>query len=728
MNRSRGSRRGGYCSGASQRLSRRGGFATALWLLVGVVAALGLWPRVARAQVDVTVLPFHSSLAEPNPGWDEFLVRIVNKGSTAQRGIVQLTPTSSSRDVVNHITVKSEFAVAPGATADVRLPVRLVFEKFGTVMYDFEVKLVNADGKVLATRPVRSSASSSGPVVVDFSDPPRLGHALRSWMLPAPLAVSAWFIKPTSSAGKLVNLAGGGWGTDPITGDPQAPERTIGYSQTALVVATSEQLAKLGAAKFSALAHHVLAGGCLAVAITRPEDLRLDALQTLVGSEIVQGPAPKLLRTVPVTVFSEAPPSAKRSFAKQLEEYVTKKVSLPKQLENKVHGYTGGNLSPTQFGASASYGLGEVHLLGFDPTRPPELESPWVLGRMTELASHCILRDTVSGVRHGKVDVDVTPREGIHSLLDPNRSKTWIVLVAALLLLGYAVLAGPVNFFVARRAHRPLTVLLVLPLLSLFTFSAIVVLGVSARGWRGQARHLTLVEAGAGMGQGVAAHYRGLYTTGSKDLTVASSYPDTVLDVLNPSSVKPSRTVRVDRNGSSLTDLLTTPRDVMILREERFMDLGRGLSVQRDGPRELVLTNRVGRALRSVVVVLPSTGPTVQQEMRFFDRIDDGQTVRTTDAKVLADPFVPPTYYPQLLRAGLSTYLPVAVQKDQPSDLVTAWDAVEQLAPRSMRWWPDDVPVVLALIEGGEGRTHDTGLEVTYDRVLLRVLGYGAAQ
>jgi hypothetical protein len=37
----------------------------------------------------------------------------------------------------------------------------------------------------------------------------------------------------------------------------------------------------------------------------------------------------------------------------------------------------------------------------------------------------------------------------------------------------------------------------------------------------------------------------------------------------------------------------------------------------------------------------------------------------------------------------------------------------------------DDVPVLIAELEGGEGRTHDSGLTVDVDRVLVRVVGWG---
>jgi hypothetical protein len=54
-----------------------------------------------------------------------------------------------------------------------------------------------------------------------------------------------------------------------------------------------------------------------------------------------------------------------------------------------------------------------------------------------------------------------------------------------------------------------------------------------------------------------------------------------------------------------------------------------------------------------------------------------------------------------------------------------AWEALEALTGGDADWWPNDVPVLIAELEGGEGRSQDSGLRLDIDRVLLRVVGYG---
>ena len=51
--------------------------------------------------------------------------------------------------------------------------------------------------------------------------------------------------------------------------------------------------------------------------------------------------------------------------------------------------------------------------------------------------------------------------------------------------------------------------------------------------------------------------------------------------------------------------------------------------------------------------------------------------------------------------------------------------AVVAAIPGRKNWFPTDVPVLLAQLEGGEGDQRDTGLTVDSDRVLVRVVGYG---
>jgi hypothetical protein len=61
----------------------------------------------------------------------------------------------------------------------------------------------------------------------------------------------------------------------------------------------------------------------------------------------------------------------------------------------------------------------------------------------------------------------------------------------------------------------------------------------------------------------------------------------------------------------------------------------------------------------------------------------------------------------------------------ESSGLHASWIAAGLTCGTGVDWWPDDTPVVLAQVDGGEGTTSDSGLALDRDRVLLRVVGYG---
>jgi hypothetical protein len=60
-------------------------------------------------------------------------------------------------------------------------------------------------------------------------------------------------------------------------------------------------------------------------------------------------------------------------------------------------------------------------------------------------------------------------------------------------------------------------------------------------------------------------------------------------------------------------------------------------------------------------------------------------------------------------------------------DMMGPWQAIGSAGTSSTDWWPDDVPVVMGEIKGGEGAKTDAGLRVESDTLLFRVVGEGGA-
>ena len=390
----------------------------------------------------------------------------------------------------------------------------------------------------------------------------------------------------------------------------------------------------------------------------------------------------------------------------------TERVGPSTTVAAKLVGFEGGNLRRSPWGSSASYGLGEVHLLAFDATREPAVSDAWVRLELLELVKHAWLRQEQVMFAHGRSALDQSTFESVRRQLDPNEGNRWAIAVATLLLLLYAVLAGPVNFYLGARRGRPLKALLRLPVISAVTLGAVVTLGIAAKGSDGRARRLSLIEAGAGMPRASITRFRGFYASSVADLWVRASDRTSVLDLVGPEAGA-QRVIFVDRDGARLGRLGARPWEALVVREDDFANLGGGVSLVDHGGLEV--HNRTGRDLVGVLVKPPEGSP------RYWPKIAASARVRVDSGEVL----------PSLARgskAELDSGLFAHRLTADVSGLGAAWQAIEAAAGSDAWWWPDDVPVLLAELGGGEGRSFDAGFKLERDRVLLRVVGWGGAE
>jgi hypothetical protein len=466
----------------------------------------------------------------------------------------------------------------------------------------------------------------------------------------------------------------------------------------------------------------VIAGGALAIAIVRPEDLRNPSLMTMVGAEVRVAPAPEQLKR---QTYDIAVPEDKnrRPGPQRNAPPATRLVGPGTEVQKVLTGYAGGNLHPSLFGASASYGLGEIHLLAFDPTRAPAVDDPWVQGEMVELVRHAWDRRVFIVAPHGSAIGGFQVADDIRKYLDPNENSRWAIIVAAIFLCAYSGIVGPFNFGRAAKRGRPLRALRWVPVYAGISFSFIVMLGIGAKGWTGKARHLTLIESGAGMSKASARRFRGFYTSQSKNINVRASDSGSVLDIASETTNGSHRALMVDRDGLRMDGLATMPWETVVVREDGFASLGGGLSITQEG-NDVVLTNRTARDLRAVLIVLPTARSS--RKSMFIGRLKDGESKRASEGKELSG-FTPWSTSVW----GLTSY-EFAEARDsldgESKGLFDAWAAMGETSGRQVQWWPEDVPIVMAQMDGGEGGLADSGLRLDRDRVLLRVFGYGGVR
>jgi hypothetical protein len=674
---------------------RLAGACASIGLLLGATAAHAAPPPALTLTTEPVLGP-----GSPMPeGWSSFAVWLSNSGGAELSGTLELEVKSPFAHELSHL-VTAPFTVAAGARATLELPTH----GYTTAPADVMLRAVGPEGNVLATAAI-PEPKPSDPLMVDLSTPSRVAPAVRNIGL------------------LLENHAGGGVRTtpplvtsppvDPVTGDLVLPRWATGYAPASLVVTSSKRLATLGRRELAALSDWVLAGGALGVAIERSEDLRFPPLVALAGGAIERTDvAPNLV--APALFLEPGDVTPGRSPGSGTPAIVSTRLGPRPDTAALLEGFMGGNLRPSPWGAVASYGLGELHLLAFD-LGEPYASDRWVALKLSDLLRHAFERQVTVVLPLGRTSFDSPAANAIRAELDPNRSMRWTIVVSALILLVYAALAGPVSFWLAARRGKPLRALLHLPIWAATTLALIVTIGLLGKGIRGRARHLTLIEAGAGMDRAAATRYRAFYTSASRELGIQPLARSSLIDVVSGDEYV-DRQLVVDRDGAHLDRLRTRPWATTVVRDDGFATLAGGVSIVRDETGDLAVHNRLARDLVGAVLKVPGHG------FFAFGRIADGKTVHAREGQALSTSIGVPSMYSRLHPLS-ATLLGPTVDK-YAEGLGSALAALEAQASET-DFWPDDVPVLVAQLEGGEGKLKDSGYEIDRDRVIVRVVGYG---
>ena len=368
-----------------------------------------------------------------DPGGDEIYVRIENRGPAPREGTVDVGPNGWGSEWRDFAT--ATYSVPAGSNATIHLP----------VMSQQQVLVVAHDekGAIVAQAPLAINSLSTVHVV-DLEEVSRIGSAIG----PSPIDPDYRAQTGYGSSSSFLSLQVTTSGVDRTTGDPVLPEYASGWRGVHAAIVKSDTLAELGGAELSALETFVLGGGTLAVVVRHPEDLAQPTLTSLLGGQPRKTP-PSAIAFAPINVA--APIGIKPRWPANLTNPAD---------STEVSSYAGGNLEPSALGASATYGLGEVVLLGFDPTTADAAMDPWVQVRIAELARRAYERQAsiVFGpasapVRNYSFGYDDALRE-VRRELDPNQSSRFAIGVSTGLLCIYAVIAGPFAFCCVHRAIR----------------------------------------------------------------------------------------------------------------------------------------------------------------------------------------------------------------------------------------------------------------------------------
>ncbi|MEN9578183.1 MAG: hypothetical protein RJA70_1192 [Pseudomonadota bacterium] len=656
----------------------------------------------AAYPIHVDVAPILGERSSGSPGWLMYLVRLRNLTGAPLAGTLYLTRSTSQYGEPNieEPLVQTAFHVGGTETVVLRVPVA------GEAARSIDAIAVGSDNSRLGLGRAECS-SFDRPFLFSLDNPSPLVALLRDQTVPGLIAPGSG--PPLTAASELAYL-------DAKTGDPLLPDHAAGYSPATVVFTSSEQLVNLKVPELTALASWVLAGGTLAVTLTRPEDLRHDTLTRLLGGVAERAEPQGAHLDELLALYSAATSPWDGAIEHSASDSSRKPAAgaLPAEMLRKIRGFRGGNLRDSDFGGSATYGLGEVHLLSFNPSElTDKIPSTWTRQKLLDLLAHAAYRTRHVALPHGRLPFDQGRAYWVRKAVDPNPGNHGFLIAAALLLVVYALLAGPLNFQLAAGRGKPLQALYRLPLWSLGALGLVLVLGSLSRGGAATARHLTLIEAGAGMPRGSALRFRAFYADALSDRAITVSERGAVV-ALNDDGDDTRATLVATSEGLTLEHLHTKPWQTTLFREEGFADLGRGVSLVEERG-QLVIKNRLGRDLLGVVV------RDLSGALYSFEQLADGTTTqaRTGQPIQASTTLAASGVYPLDLTSFEHT-----LERVSPG-LADAWRAVETLRSDDIDWWPGDVPVLIGQIRGGEGRLEDSGIPLTQDRVLLRVVGFG---
>ncbi len=664
----------------------------------------------ATAPLTVRVKPVLGEQAPCSNGTTTYAVTVDNSTDAAVSAHVYLTP---ARGLFRDPRVDDAFSLAPlWLPANGRVTVEMVAH--GPASTAVDGVILDGSGNQLG-RGQGYSSSPGSPHVLSISRSARVANRLEGVELP-PLNLERngdqpelpALAQPQAPAAELTIRA-----TRPerdvASGSLVVPSSSAGYAPTTLVIADSEQLVGLSATQLHALAGWVLLGGNLAINPTREEDLQHPTLVRLLGGSTRPAPPQQTqLDPQPLRVVDKPTRSQPQPVTSLLQ------VEVPDALRSQLRGFVGGNLHPSPWGASASYGLGEVTLLGFDSNLRSIPGEPWLDLQLLDLVGHGWDRRRLIAIPHAAGETRGLPGYSIREFLKRNSQRHWAISAAAVLLIGYAVLAGPVNFRRSSRKREPLTALRNLLLLSVGALLAVLTLGAVSRGTSDRARHLTLLDAAAGMPVAAATRFRAIQASTFDDVVVRQTEAGSNLSVMNDDDGM-NGDLLLQGDEMRLQNLHGKPWQTLYVREDSLAPVGRGVSLLHQPDGTLTATNRVGRDLTAVLL------KDADGRLAFFPHIADGQSVTFSSGQRVeyTEARAPSGATPLLVHQ-----FDVMIDEVAPG-AAQAWDAIEDLRQGEADWWPQDVPVLLAQVVGGEGNLLDSGIEVDSDRVMLRVMGFG---
>ncbi|GAC1593544.1 MAG: hypothetical protein NVS3B20_18480 [Polyangiales bacterium] len=463
-----------------------------------------------------------------------------------------------------------------------------------------------------------------------------------------------------------------------------------------MVVIPSEILVRLQGRPLDALMQWTLGGGTLTVSVTREEDLRTTTLTTLLGGEA------RMTSAAASTTSTFVGATLRRGDVSKLGDD----------------------------GNYAAYGLGEVWLLRRDPWArtldPLSAKSMNALYHRGHARRASMLSSPAGNGLHWSDD------ERVRKLLDPNHGFRPALGIAALLVVIYAFLVGPLAFSRARKLSRPLSVLSLTPMLAVSLFVILVGIGKIGKGFRGRVRKLAVIDVAGGFRRGTATTFHAFFVSDPSAIELVSPHPvDTV------HSVEPfvdNAPIDIDRAGVTVRNIRAHPFQTTVIAEEGVRDLGGKLVLEGNGSR-LTLINDTAFTLQHVILH-PQTTASSPAKSRYFARVKPGETVVARDGlavdrriRPVAMGWVSPSD-----QSLLGSELAQGDAVDAVEALIASWSSASYPSPSPL---PFQEPMATAFVDSSAsgvsglsstGASREAGFHVEREVLFLRVVGLGGGK
>ena len=296
--------------------------------------------------------------------------------------------------------------------------------------------------------------------------------------------------------------------------------------------------------------------------------------------------------------------------------------------------------------------------------------------------------------------------------LDPNENFRPALGVAALLLVAYSIVVGPLLYRRARRRKNPLELLYTLPLASAATFVLILGLGVFTKGLHGRSRRLTFVDLTSGDADGAARTFRAFYSNRSSSFDIEASSKGALPRLVhNGITGEGEETLRLQGDTATLANVTLPPWQTAVV-----VDDGRGTI---DGAIDLDYVdvhNKTPYSLRNVFVQRADGSCT------YFSKVPAGAKLALESGAVVWNGCLSGGAY---TARQVATYQVASmVPREEMQDFNDVWNAIATQAAQT-DLIPAGETVLFGEVENKSGPSFDSGLYVDKTRTLVRVRSMG---